>query len=293
MPRHEKWRRVVATGRIEGQEVSEVLFEVDGAIATVTLNRAAYKNTLTATVFVELAAAWQRIETDQGIRAVILTAAGDDVFSAGGDLGTLIPLLTGARSPETDAEQAFLADPRLVDRALLKAEPGLPALTGKPIIAAVNGAAIGGGFELVQAADLRIAVPHARFALPEVQRAIVPSGGAMVRLPRQLPWAVAMELLLTGDPMEAEQARHWGLINHIVEPASLLDSARALAARIAANGPLAVRAIKDCATRSAGLPLSEAFAIERERAGEVMASLDAREGPRAFKEKRPPVYQGR
>lgn len=268
--------------------MAEITYEVTEDIARVTLNRPEHKNTFTPTGFVELARAWEQIEADETVRVVILTAAGDELFSAGGDLGAMIPLFTGARQAQTEAERAFVADPGVVDRALLKTRP-----LSKPVIAAINGAALGGGFELMQATDLRIAVAHARFALPEVQRAIVPGGGSMVRLPRQLPWAVAMEVLLTGEPISSEQALQWGLINRVVEADELLTTATAMARRIAANGPLAVRAVKACALRSSGVDLEQGFAIERELAAGVMASEDAREGPRAFKEKRTPVYRGR
>lgn len=273
--------------------MSDVLYRVDGPIATVTIDRAERKNTLTPAGFVQLGEAWREIERDDAVRVAILTASGSEMFSAGGDLGAMIPLLTGARVAETDAERAFLADPGVIDAALLKPGDGAQPLTGKPIVAAINGAALGGGFELMQATDLRVAVSHARFALPEVQRAIVPGGGSMVRLPRQLPWAIAMEVLMTGEPISAAQALQWGLINRIVEADELMSAARALAERIAANGPLAVRAVKDCALRSSGLPLEQGFAIERELAARVMASEDAREGPLAFKQKRTPVYRGR
>lgn len=268
--------------------MSDVLYRLEGAVAIVTINRPERKNTLTPSGFVQLGEAWREIERNDAVRAAILTAAGEEIFSAGGDLGAMIPLLTGAKTPETEAERDFVANPGVIDEALLK-----PRSLSKPIIAAVNGAAVGGGFELIQATDLRVVVSHARFALPEVQRAIVPGGGSMVRLPRQLPWAVAMEVLLTGDPISAAQALQWGLVNRVVEPAQLMDTALALAARIAANGPLAVAAIKACAVRSSGLSLDEGFAIERQLAAEVMSSQDAREGPRAFKEKRNPVYCGR
>lgn len=268
--------------------MSDVLYRVEGGLATVTLNRPRQKNTLTPAGFVQLAEAWLEIERDDTVRVALLTAAGDDIFSAGGDLGAMIPLLTGARQPETEAEKAFLADLGVIDRALLKQQP-----LSKPIVAAVNGAALGGGFELLQATDIRVAVEHARFALPEVQRAIVPGGGSMVRLPRQLPWAVAMELLMTGEPITAQQALQWGLINRVVPAQDLVDTARQLAERIAANGPLAVQAVKACALRSNGIPLEQGFAIERELSAQVMASEDAREGPKAFKEKRKPEYRGR
>ncbi len=268
--------------------MSDILFEKRGALAWVTFNRPQRKNTLTPAAFVQLASAWAEIQADDAIRVAILTGAGEDTFSAGGDLAELIPLFSGGRQPASDEERAFLADLSVMDRGLLRDDT-----LSKPVIAAVNGAAVGGGFEIIQCTDLRVAAEHARFALPEVQRAIVPGGGSMVRLPRQLDWARAMEMMLTGDPISATQALDWGIVNRVVPMAELHSTAEALAMRIARNGPLATQAIKQCALRSSGVSLEQGYAIERELSARVMASEDAREGPRAFKEKREPVYRGR
>lgn len=285
---------MAATRQTEGEEPAEVLLDFDGPVATVTLNRPLQRHAFTAELLLQLLKCWQRLEQDEGIRAVVLTASGDRAFSAGADLKRLIPLVTGDRAPATAAEQAVVDDPDLLHRALLKptASTSRPAL-GKPLVAAINGAAVGGGFELALAADLRLAVPTAHFALPEIKRAIVPSGGAMARLPRQLPKAIALELLLTGEPMSAERARHWGLVNDLVAPETLLDRAQELASTIAAQGPLAVAAIRRSVEEGVDLSLAEAFALEEALAREVMASEDAREGPRAWQERRPPRYRGR
>jgi enoyl-CoA hydratase len=143
------------------------------------------------------------------------------------------------------------------------------------------------------ACDVRLAVPHARFGLSEVQRGLVPGGGSMVRLPRQMPWARAMELLLTGDPIPAEEAGRLGLISRVVEPARLLEEAERVAQRLARNAPLALEAIKKTALQTSGVALAEAFQIEVQNAAAVMRSEDAKEGPRAFAEKRAPVWKGR
>jgi len=145
----------------------------------------------------------------------------------------------------------------------------------------------------MQATDLRFAVPEATFGLSEPKRGLVPGGGSMVRLARQIPYCKAMEILLTGEPMSAEEALRVGLINEIVPRERLLERAFTVARTIAANGPLAVRKIKETVIRGNGRPLEDAFAIEEESAREVMRSADAREGPRAFMEKRPPHFTGR
>jgi enoyl-CoA hydratase len=160
------------------------------------------------------------------------------------------------------------------------------------VIAAVNGFALAGGTEILQATDLRIAAEHAEFGLSEVMRGIIPAGGSLVRLARQIPYCKAMQILLTGDRMSAEEAYRIGLINEVVPAAEVLDRAEALAARIAENGPLAVAACKEAVIRTSGLPLNDAFRIENELAGRVMRSRDAIEGPRAFMEKRKPEFRG-
>ncbi|MDO5529618.1 MAG: enoyl-CoA hydratase-related protein, partial [Paracoccus sp. (in: a-proteobacteria)] len=163
---------------------------------------------------------------------------------------------------------------------------------GKPVIAAVNGACLAGGLELLLGTDIRIAAPHARFGLPEPRHGLIPFAGALSRLPKQIPPVVAAELLLTGDPIGAERAQQIGLVNHLAAPGDLMETARRIAGRIAANGPLAVAEIT--ASLRAASPASEAAAAEAERAAmeRVMASADAAEGPRAFIEKRAPRFTG-
>ena len=267
--------------------MADVLYEKRGDIAWVTFNRPQRKNTWTAESFVRLSEAWQDFSDDPQLRVAVVTGAGEEAFSAGGDLKALIPLFTGAADADSEMERRFLSDPGCSDRALMK-----DGVLAKPVIAAVNGLAYGGGFEMVLATDLRIASETARFALPEVRHAIVPGAGSMVRLPRQVGYARAMELLLSGDSISAEQALAWGLINRVVPAAELLERAADWAARLAACGPLAQAAIKRVALESTGLPLAEAFALERAQAAVVMASADAREGPRAFAEKRAARYAG-
>ena len=163
----------------------------------------------------------------------------------------------------------------------------------KPIVAAINGYALAGGSELLQATDIRIASTTASFGLTETQRGLVPGAGSMVRLPRQVPYCKAMEILMTGDAISAEEALRIGFVNEVVAPERVLPRAYEFAERLARNGPLAVAAVKEAVLRTSGLALEEAFAIENEISGRVTRSEDAREGPRAFMEKREPVFHGR
>ena len=162
----------------------------------------------------------------------------------------------------------------------------------KPIIAAVEGHALGGGCELAMACDVVVAASDVKFGLPEVRRGLVAAAGGLVRLPRKIPQQIAMEMILTGRPIDAERAAALGLINRVTEPGAALAGALEIAAEIAANAPLAVRASKDIVTRSADWDLVEAFTLQRSTVQSVMTSDDAREGARAFAEKRDPVWQG-
>jgi enoyl-CoA hydratase len=163
----------------------------------------------------------------------------------------------------------------------------------KPIIAAINGFCLAGATELIQATDIRIAAEHASLGLTEVTRAIVPSGGSMVRLPRQIPYCKAMEILLVGEHLSAQEAHRIGLINDVVPADQLMPRAEELAYKIAANGPVAVRKIKETVLRGLSVSPEEGFQIENETSQIVMQTEDAKEGPRAFIEKRKPRYAGR
>jgi enoyl-CoA hydratase len=264
-----------------------VIYEKKDHIAYVRLNRPEAKNALDPETVVALAETWLDFRDDDDLRVAIVTGTGD-AFCAGADLGKLIPLITGARQPETDADKALQADPALPQRALLREFE-----LWKPVIAAVNGYAIAGGCELVQATDIRVASETASFGLQEVKWAIFPMGGSTVRLPRQIPQARAMETLLTGDRFDAKTALELGFVNHVVPPDQLMSKAEEIARKIAANGPLAVKAIKQAVIENSGLSLKDGLAHELEQAMPVFMSRDAREGPRAFKEKRPPKYEGR
>ena len=264
-----------------------LLFEVRNHIAYLTLNRPQVHNALNPELVVQLGEAWQQVKDDDGIRAAIITGAGDKAFSAGADLGRLIPLTTKARPPEDEWDHKLLANLHLREQALMREFE-----LWKPVIAAVNGFCIAGGMELILATDLRIAAEHASFGLQEVKWALIPAGGSMVRLPRQIPYCQAMEILLTGNRIDAREAHRIGLVNHVLPAGQIMAKAEELAATIVANGPLAVRAIKEAAVKSSGGSLADGFAIENDLAKVVFSSNDAKEGPRAFMEKRKPSFKG-
>lgn len=264
-----------------------VVYEKKDHIAHVRINRPEAKNALDPETVVALAEAWVDFRDDDEMRVAIVTGTGD-AFCSGADLGKLIPLITGAREPESDADKALQNDPSLPQKALLR-----DFELWKPVIAAVNGYALAGGCELVQATDIRIASETASFGVPEVTWAIFPMGGSSVRLPRQLPYAKAMEYLLTGNRFDAKAALEMGFVNYVVPADQLLSKAEEIAQKISSNGPLAVKAIKQAVIENMGLGVKDALAHELELAMPVFASRDAREGPRAFKEKRAPKYEGR
>jgi len=267
--------------------MSDILFEKRGAVAWITINRPEAKNILSPAAFVELSEAWQEVADDGALRCAVLSAAGDQDFCCGGDLGAVIPLWTGQKKPENDVEKKLLADPSIPDRVLLK-QGGFY----KPVISAINGRALGGGCELIQATDIRIAADHAVFGLPECKVGIVPGGGSMVRLARQIPYTQAMRIMLTGEPMNAETALRVGLISDIVSGDQLHQYAQEMADRVCANAPLSLQAIKKTALESHSLAWADAFKLEADQAAAVMISRDAREGTRAFREKRQPRFEG-
>lgn len=267
--------------------MSHLLYEKKDGIARMTFNRPEKRNALSPRLMVELAEAWLDFKEDREARVAILTGTGDISFSAGADLGLFIPLMSGARQPEDDFDRKLIGDRTLVGTALLR-----DFELYKPVIAAVNGFALAGGMEILQATDIRIASPHATFGLSETKRGIIPAGGSLVRLARQIPHCKAMEVLLTGEPMSAEEAHRIGLINEIVPADRLLERAEEIAVMISKNGPLAVQACKEAVLRTSGVAMDEAFKIEGECAGRVMRTKDAIEGPRAFMEKREAQFTG-
>ena len=259
----------------------------DGAL-WVTLNRPELFNSLSPESICGIMDLWQRAEEDETVRLVVLTGAGNRAFCAGADLKLTIPLLSGARAPQTEYDHRLLSTPDWLGRLMQR-----NSSFTKPVIAAINGTAMAGGCELALASDIRIASSNATFALSEARLGIIPAGGSMVRLPRQIPWCHAMEFMLTGDTISAEQARDMGLINRVVEPQKLYGEVERLVDRLKNNAPLSLQAIKRTAILTSGLELAEAFAIEDGEADAIVLTEDAREGPRAFAEKRQPQFQGR
>ena len=267
--------------------MAAILFEKRNRQAWITLNRPDHHNLMNDEMFVQLADAWQEVRDDDDVRVAVVTATGGVDFCCGGDLGGVIPLWTGARKPRNETEQRLLDDPLIIDRVMLKDQP-----LCKPVIAAVNGRALGGGTELLQATDIRIAAEHAEFALPEPRSGVVPGAGSMVRLTRQLPYAHAMKILLGGEPVGAKEALAMGLVSEVVPVERLLERTEEVAENVCRQAPLALQAIKRTVLETHTLPWADAFRFEMEQAGAVMMSRDAREGPRAFKEKRTPDFRG-
>lgn len=260
-------------------------YQLQGHVAVITLNRPEARNAINPEVAVRLADAWQEVKDNDEVRVAVLTGTGS-AFCAGADLGQLIPMISGARKPENEWDERVMQEPGIASRALLRNfDPE------KPVIAAINGHAIAGGMEVVQGTDIRISVPAARFGVQEVKWAIFPAGGSTVRLPVQLPYAKAMELLLTGDLISAEEALQLGFLNYVTE--DIMGKAMEIAEKIAGNGPLAVRAIRRSVKECLGKPEKEALRIENDISGPVFQTEDAKEGPRAFMEKRKPEYKGR
>ena len=265
--------------------MSVVEYSVQGHIATVTLNRPEARNAINPEVAARLADAWCAVRDDDTVRVAVLAAKGP-VFCAGADLGQLVPLIAGNRKAENQWDERVLADPNIFEAALLRDFDVV-----KPVIAVIQGHAIAGGMEIVQGTDIRVAVPAARFGVQEVKWAIFPAGGSTVRLPRQLPFAKAMELLLTGDLISAEEALHCGFLNYVVDDP--LAKALEIANKIAANGPIAVQAIRRSAKACLGVPEAQALKIETAISAPVFKTADAKEGPLSFMEKRAAVYKGK
>jgi len=253
--------------------MSAVLSERRGNLLVITLNRPDARNAVNAALAEGVARALDELDGDDALAVGVLTGAGKG-FSSGMDL------------------KAFVAgeSPYYGDRGFAGIVQRPPE---KPLIAAVEGFAVAGGCEIALACDLIVAARGARFGVPEVKRSLVAAGGALLRLPRRLPAGVAMELALTGDPIDAERGHALGLVNVLAEPGGALGAALELAGRVAANGPLALRATKRILTESPGWPEEEFWQRQGELSGPVFSSEDAREGAVAFAEKRDPVWKGR
>jgi enoyl-CoA hydratase len=262
-----------------------VLIEVEGATLVVTLNRPAKKNAVNSEVMCRLYDAWVRLDQDDALRVAILTGRGD-TFCAGMDLAEIGKLRSGV----TDDPwiERVRKEPQVIYGAWLKT-----VRPTKPVILAAEGFARAGGTEILQGTDIRVAGESAKFGVTEVQRGLFPMAGSAVRLRRQIPYAIAAEMLLCGDDLSARRAYDLGLVNHVVPDGQALAKAKEIAARIAANGPLAVRGILATLRATETLPEAQAFEIEQREGMKVMTSADAIEGPRAFLEKRTPVFQGK
>ncbi|WP_156690100.1 enoyl-CoA hydratase/isomerase family protein [Mycobacterium sp. Marseille-P9652] len=250
-------------------------------IATVTINRPETRNSLDMEHFRDLAQAWAAVGDDDGAWVAVITGVGQD-FCTGADLKKFIPELTG-ELPQPRGWNKIDAIHAVLHR--------FPVY--KPIVAAVNGTCVAGGFEMLTNTDIRVAVPEARFAVMEPKRGLFAGGGSTVRLPRQMPYPLAMEFLLTADMVDAERALAMGLINQMVPRDRLMDVAYDYAERIAANAPLAVFATKQSAVEGLALDLESAYDNETRHSDRIFETEDAEEGPRAFAEKRPPRWRGR
>ncbi|HEY48851.1 MAG TPA: crotonase/enoyl-CoA hydratase family protein [Dehalococcoidia bacterium] len=256
-----------------------VIYEKKDHIAIVTMNRRQAMNAMDDEMMERLSDAWMDIRDDRNIWVAIITGAGKTAFSVGGDLQTFLPRIT----------EADLRDLQSDTRPLNAVLRGFDLW--KPVIAAVNGYCLGGGLEMLLGTDIRVASENAVFAVMEPTWALFPGGGTTVRLPRQIPYCRAMEMLLTANQFTAQEAYEIGLINKVVPREELMPTAMQYAEKICSNGPLAVQAIKESVLR--GLALDAAYSIERLQSWIIFDTEDAKEGPKAFMEKRPPVWKGK
>jgi enoyl-CoA hydratase/carnithine racemase len=269
-----------------------VLYEKREHIAYVTINRPDVMNALHGPAGAEMGRVWADFRDDPDSWVAIVTGAGDRAFSAGMDLR--------ARAAANAATAAGEAPPPSTPLPNTGANPGFGGLTNprnnniwKPIIAAVNGYALGGGLELAMACDIIIAADHAQLGLPEPKRGIIAGAGGVHRLPRQIPLKIAMGYMLTGRHMSAQDAHRWGLVNEVVPLAELIPTAERWAREIMECAPLSVQATKQSAMQGLELSLEQAYNGSYEAVQRMMASEDSKEGPRAFAERRKPVWTGR
>lgn len=251
-----------------------LLYEKEDKIVTITLNRPESLNSYDWEQTQEFSEAIVKFRDDPDAWAAIITGAGDKAFSAGADLKKLVPAAQETGQPEY-----------------------VHIMTGlriyKPFIAAVNGLALGGGLETVLACDIRIAAENARFGVPEVRWSVIPGWGGTQRLPRMIPWAKAAELLFTGTAIDAQEAYRIGLVNLVVPLSELMPTAKEWARRICQNGPLALRAAKESMMEGINMTLDEGLKLEKSLVDKLLMTEDAKEGVKAFNEKRKPVFKGR
>jgi enoyl-CoA hydratase len=256
------------------------LVERRGAVLVVTMNRPEARNALTAEMMAGMKAAWDQVDDAPDIRVCVLTGAGG-AFCAGADLKAMTSSHPGDAFAGGGWDLSVI-EPLLKGRRLTK-----------PLVAAVEGPAIAGGTEILQATDIRVAGESARFGVSEARWGLYPLGGSAVRLPRQIPYTVAADILLTGRHLTAAEALAIGLVGHVVPDGQALARALELAELVAANGPLAVQAMLRTIRETEGMPEDEAFKVDARIGVEVFRSADAKEGPRAFAEKRRPRFEGR
>ena len=249
----------------------------DEGIARITINRPERLNSMDAAHYKDLSAAWRTVRDDPAIRVAIVTGAGDRSFTTGADIKSFLT------APPDLSDMWLTQRDQLLNRGLE---------VWKPVIAAVNGYCLGGGMTLLLATDIRVASTNATFRLAEVKLGVIPGNGGTQRVLDQLPYAIAMELLLTGEGVDAVVAERWGLINKVVAPDHLLEAAYSYARQIAANAPLAVQAAKELAVRSRDTDLTTGLRIEAVMNRMLMQTQDAKEGPAAFSEKRKPDFKG-
>ena len=263
-----------------------LLVEREGHVVTLTMNRPEARNALNPEMICRMADAWDLIDADDGVRVAILTGAAGH-FCAGADLDKLVTRSLKGLPPESDWEQRIRDDYQVIFRGLLRSKR-----TVKPLVAAIEGSCIAGGVEILQATDIRVAAESSKLGVSEVRWGLFPQGGSTTRLPRQIPFTRAMEVLLTGDHYSAREALEMGLIGRVVPDGTALEVARTIAERIAENGPVAVRNIKRAVLEAEGMTEEAAREVEMRLGMEVFSTEDAKEGPRAFKEKRKPDFKG-
>jgi len=261
----------------------------DDHVVTITINRPEARNSLDMEHFFQLRSSWERFGEDDHAYVAIVTGVGQD-FCVGADLKSYIPQLTALQKKMVETQEGEIDGYRLDDgvKAVLR-----DTKLYKPIIAAVNGNCVAGGMEMLGGCDLRVASDIARFGVMEPKRGLFAGGGTTVRLPRQVPYPAAMELLLCADRVSAQRAYEMGLLNEVCRPADLMERALDYAHRITANSPFAVRKTKESVLRGLATDMEEAYGIESEISGQVFSSEDAKEGPKAFAEKRTPNWTNR
>ncbi|MFT4507114.1 enoyl-CoA hydratase/isomerase family protein [Caballeronia sp. 15711] len=255
-----------------------VRVEVEDGLCTITIDRPEKHNAMDAEHYAMLSRAWERVRDDNEIQAAIITGAGERTFTAGADLKSLEKVFS------TVSDMWLTQKDQILNRGLE---------IWKPVISAVNGDCFAGGMTLLMATDIRVTVDTATFGITEVKRGLLAANGGTQRPLRQLPYAIAMEMLLTGDSISAQDAHRWGLVNAVVKRDELLSTAKNYARRILSNGPLAVQATKELAIRSMDMNMADGLRMEQIVIRHLLKTEDAAEGRKAFAERRAPVFQGR